>query len=166
VGSRFDDSHEVRFDVMESLRRRHLGPILVRGEPLADDISSAFTIDWPSAWKEAARIDEAHEIPVGATTSIGELLSGKVSRGIIRGQVTRYAGAGNWGIAEIDDGMGRTLVAYPEGTPGGRNLGMGVQSELTVKRRVGPLADYLEHAERFMGHVQFVAESIRVVGEV
>ena len=31
---------------------------------------------------------------------------------------------------------------------------------------VGPLADYLEHAERFMGHVQFVAESIRVVGEV
>ncbi len=165
VGSRFDDSHELRFDTVENVRRRHTGPILVRGEPLADDISSVFTVDWPSAWKEAAGIDEAHEIPVGATTTIGELLSGKVSGGIIRGQVTRYGGARDWGIAEIDDGTGRILVAYPEGTPGGRNLGIGVASELTVMPRVGPLADYLEYAERFMGYVQFVAESIRVVRE-
>ncbi len=166
VGSRFDDSREMRFDAMERLRRRQTGPIFVRGEPLADDSSSVFTIDWPSAWKEAAGIDAANEIPVGATTTIADLLSGKVSGGIIRGQVTWYGGAGNWGIAEIDDGTGRTLIAYPEGTPGGRNLGMRVKSELTLKSRVGPLADYLEHVERFMGHVQFVAESIRVVREV
>lgn len=165
VGSRFDDSHEVRFEAVEKVRRRHTGPILVRREPLADDISSVFTIDWPSAWKEAAGIDEAQEIPIGATTTIGELLSGKVSGGIIRGQVIRYGGAGNWGIAEIDDGTGRTLVAYAEGTPGGRNLGIGVESELTIKPRVSSLADYLEYAERFMGRVQFVAESIRVVRE-
>jgi hypothetical protein len=163
VGSRFDDSHEMRFDAVENIRRRHTGPILVRGEPLADEISSVFTIDWPSAWKEAAGIDEAQEIPVGATTTIRELLSREVSGGIIRGRVTWYGGARNWGIVQIDDGTGRTLVAYAEGTPGGRNLGMGVQSELTVKPRVGPLADYLEHTERLMGYVQFVAESIRVV---
>src|SRR6266446_10142252 len=137
----------MRFDAMERLRRRQTGPIFVRGEPLADDSSSVFTIDWPSAWKEAAGIDAANEIPVGATTTIADLLSGKVSGGIIRGQVTWYGGAGNWGIAEIDDGTGRTLIAYPEGTPGGRNLGMGVESELTLKPHVGALADYLEHAE-------------------
>jgi hypothetical protein len=166
VGSRFDDSREMRFDAVENIRRRHTGPILVRREPLAADISSAFTVDWPSAWKQAAGIDEAQEVPVGATATIAELLSGRVLEGIIRGRVTWYGGARDWGIAEIDDGTGRTLVAYPEGTPGGRNLGMGVESELTVKPRVGPLADYLEHAERFMGQVRFVAESIRVVRHV
>lgn len=165
VGSRFDDSYGMRFDATESLRRRYTGPVLVRGEPLGDDISSSFTVDWPSAWKQGAGIDEVAEIPVGATTTIADLVSGRLSRGVIRGRVTRYGGAADWGIAEIDDGTGRTLVAYSEGTPGGRNLGIGAGTELTVKPRVGPLADYLEHAERFMGHVQFVAESIRVVRE-
>jgi len=113
VGSRFDDSREMRFDAMERLRRRQTGPIFVRGEPLADDSSSVFTIDWPSAWKEAAGIDAANEIPVGATTTIADLLSGKVSGGIIRGQVTWYGGAGNWGIAEIDDGTGPHIDRVP-----------------------------------------------------
>ena len=163
VGSRFDDAREMRFDAVETIRRRHAGPILVRGQALADDISSVFTIDWPSPWKQAAGIDEAQETLVGATASVADLLSGKVSEGIIRGRVTWYGGAGDWGIAQIDDGTGRALVAYLKGTPGGRNLGMGVESELTVKLRVGRLADYLEHTERLMGEVRFVADSIRVV---
>lgn len=163
VGSRFDDSREQRHDAMEALRERHMGPIVVRGEQLADEISSVFTIDWPSAWKEAGGIDEAAEVPVGSTTTIAELASGQTSSGVVRGDVTWYGGGGDWGIAELDDGTGRILIAYPQGTPGGRNLGIGVSSELTVKRRVGQLPDYLEHAERFMGHVSFIAESIRVV---
>jgi hypothetical protein len=166
VGSKFDDTHAERAEAMEILRQRYVGPIYVRGKPIASEISSVFTLDWPSAWKQAARIDEAAEIPVGATTTIADLNSGKVSDGIISGKVTWFGGGMDWGIVEIDDGTGRTLIAYPTGTPGGRNLGMGVAAELTVKPRIGPLSDYLDHAERLMGRAPFIAESIRVVRSV
>ena len=163
VGSRYDDDIFERGQAVDILRRSYIGPILVRGESLSAEVSSVFTLDWPSAWKQAAGIDEAAEVPVGATTTIADLQSGRVLSGVIRGAVTWYGGGGDWGIAEIDDGTGRVLIGFARGTPGGRNLGLGVASELTVKPRMGALPDYLEFVEQMMGPVQLVAESIRVV---
>jgi hypothetical protein len=148
---------------VEKLREPYLGPILVRGQPINDRFSATFARDWPSAWKEAAGIDEAAEVPVGPTTTVAKLLSGEMVDGVIQGRVSWLGGGLESSIVQIDDGTGRALVACPSGTPGARELGMDLVIEVTVKTRQGPIGDDLAFLEGVMGHSHFVAESVRFV---
>ena len=148
---------------IEKLREPYIGPILVRGRPISNRISATFARDWPSAWKEAAGIDEAAEVPVGPTTTVARLLSGDVVEGVIEGRVSWLGGGLDSSIAQIDDGTGRVLVACPKGTPGTRELGIDLVMEVTVKPRQGPIGNDLAFLEGMMGHAPFVAESVRVV---
>lgn len=148
---------------VEGLRDKYSGPILVRGQAIADRFSASFTRDWPWAWKEAAGIDKAAEVPVGPTITVAKLLSGEVNEGVIEGRVSWFGGGLDSSIAQIDDATGRVLVACPKGTPGARELGMDLVVEVTVKPRQEPLADDLAFLEGVMGHAQFVAESVRFV---
>jgi cell wall assembly regulator SMI1 len=148
---------------VEKLREPYMGPILVRGQPIKDRFSATFARDWPSAWKEAAGIDEAVEVPVGPTTTVAKLLGGDMVEGVIQGRVSWLGGGLESSIAQIDDGTGRVLVACPQGTPGARELGMDLVIELTVKPRQGPVGDDLAFLEGVMGHAPFVAESVRFV---
>jgi hypothetical protein len=145
------------------LRETYIGPILVRGQPIKDRFSATFARDWPSAWKEAAGIDEAAEAPLGPNTTVAQLLSGERVDGVIQGRVSWLGGGLESAIAQIDDGTGRILVACPQGTPGVRELGMDFVVEVTVKARQGPVGDDLAFLEGMMGTAPFVAESVRFV---
>jgi len=147
----------------EKLREPFKGPILVRGQPINDRFSATFTRDWPSAWKEAAGIDEAAEVPVGPTVTIAKLLSRESIDGVVQGRVTWLGGSRESSIVQIDDGTGRILVACPKGTPGARELGMELVVEIAVKLRQGSIGDELIFMENLMGHAAFVAESVRFV---
>ena len=152
-----------RMAAAEMLREPFKGPILVRGQPINDRFSATFTRDWPSAWKEAAGIDEAAEVPVGATVTIAKLLSRESVDGVIQGRVTWLGGSRESSIVQIDDGTGRMLVACPKGTPGVRELGMELVLEIAVRLRQGPIGDDLIFIEGLMGHAPFVAKSVRFV---
>lgn len=148
---------------VEKLREPYIGPLLVRGQPISNRISATFARDWPSAWKEAAGIDEAVEVPTGYTTTVARLLNREVVEGVIQGRVSWLGGGPDSSIAQIDDGTGQILIACPKGTPGARELGMDLVMEITVKPRQGPIGDDLAFVEGAMGHAPFVAESVRFV---
>jgi len=147
----------------EKLREPFKGPILVRGQPINDRFSASFTRDWPSAWKEAAGIDEAAEVPVGPTVTIAKLLSRESVDGVIQGRVTWFGGSRESSIVQIDDGTGRMLVACPKGTPGVRELGMEFVVEIALRPRQRSIGDDLVFIEGLMGHAPFVAKSVRFV---
>ena len=147
----------------EKLREPYQGPILVRGQSINNRFSAIFARDWPSAWKEAAGIDEAAEVPVGSTVTIEKLLSGEMAGGVVEGRVTWFGGGLESSIVEIDDGTGRILIACPKGTPGARELGMYLVMEMAVKPRQGSVGEDLSFLEGLMGHASFVAESVRFV---
>lgn len=117
---------------IERLGERYKGPILVRGQPIKENISATFARDWPSAWKEAAGIDESAEVPKGATTTIAKLLNREATEGVIEGRVTWFGGGLDSSIAQLDDATGRLLIACPKGTPGVRELGINLVVEITL----------------------------------
>lgn len=148
---------------VERLREPYRGPILVRGRPISNQISATFARDWPSAWKEAAGIDEPAEVPTGSTTTVAKLLNREIVEGVIQGRVSWLGGGSESSIAQIDDSTGRVLVACPKGTPGARELGMDLVMEITIKPRRGSIGEDLAFLEGVMGHAPFVAESVRFV---
>ena len=163
-GLRDDDEWSSERQIaVDKLRENYKGPILVRGQPIKDRISSTFARDWPSAWKEAAGIDEVAEVLVGPTSTIAELLRDEMVYGVIEGRVTWLGGGLESSIVQVDDGTGQVLVACPKGTPGARELGMELVMEITVRSREGPIGEDLVFVEGLMGHAPLVAESVRFV---
>jgi len=158
-----DEWSSERQIAVDKLRENYKGPILVRGQPIKDRISSTFARDWPSAWKEGAGIDEVAEVLVGPTSTIAELLRHEMVYGVIEGRVTWLGGGLESSIVQVDDGTGQVLVACPKGTPGARELGMELVMEITVRSREGPIGEDLVFVEGLMGHAPLVAESVRFV---
>jgi hypothetical protein len=125
------------------------GPHPVYGDLRA--IPSALE-SWPAHWLAASRIDLRDREPLGATSTIAELVAaadaGPVT-GRIHAEVVRLVGSAAGALVVVDDGSGTLDVWCPTGTsPWGPVHRLRFELEVTIERRVGAMPDLdSPHAE-------------------
>lgn len=125
------------------------GPHPVYGDLRA--IPSALE-SWPAHWRAASGVDLRSREPLGATSTIAELVdaagAGPVT-GRIHAEVVRLAGSAAGALVVVDDGSGTLDVWCPAGTsPWGPVHRLRFELEVTVERPVGPMPDLdSPHAE-------------------
>jgi hypothetical protein len=125
------------------------GPHPVYGDLRA--IPSALE-SWPAHWLAASGIDLRDREPLGATSTIAELVdaadAGPV-RGRIHAEVVRLVGSAAGALVVVDDGSGTLDVWCPAGTsPWGPVHRLRFELEVTIERRVGAMPDLdSPHAE-------------------
>jgi len=100
---------------------------------------------WPSHWLAASGIDLRSREPLGATSTIAELVdaagAGPVT-GRIQAEVVRLVGSGTGTLVVVDDGSGTLDVWCPAGTsPWGPVHRLRFELEVTVEGPVGAMPD-------------------------
>ena len=118
------------------------GPHPVYGDLRA--IPSALE-SWPAHWLAASGIDLDSREPLGATSTIAELVDaadGGPVTGRIHAEVVRLVGSAAGALVVVDDGSGMLDVWCPAGTsPWGPVHRLRFELEVTIERPVGAIPD-------------------------
>jgi len=103
---------------------------------------------WPAHWLAASGIDLRDREPLGATTTIAELVAAAADgpsavTGRVHAEVTRLAGSGAGALVVVEDDTGALAVSCPAGTSvWGPVIRTRFEFELTLDGPVGAPPDY------------------------